>query len=514
MSKAELASPISETSSKGQKSRILILCFDGTANQFDGENTNVVKFYSMLKKDIEDEQLCYYQTGVGTYENPGIMSPISLWVAKVLDEAIAWYLDAHVMGGYNFLMANYRVGDKICLFGFSRGAYTARALAGMLTKIGLLPRDNIEQVPFAYKLYTSTDTASVTQAAGFKQCFCRSVEIEFLGVWDTVASTGMIMSKTLPFTQSNSSIRTFRHALALDEHRAKFVPTFYHWPAPSSSANKKNPERAGSAVGSASTSAAKVESVGPLADEEQGETHLLDTKAKETKRRWSLFRKKGGPRGRKSSVAVLADDSEEGKPETDVKEVWFAGCHTDIGGGSVANDVASSLANVPLRWMMREVIASQCGIQFDPAAMARLNVHMDFPSPSSEPIDLPTLTLNGGAGSNGLFNANDVSSPTSDGGAGANIPSQDSLDCMQPTHDQLVADPAWWALEIIPLPFNWQDKNCVWRKKWEFHMGRGRYVQQGTPLMFHESVQLRMANTALKYTPRAKFTTGAQVYVS
>ncbi len=57
------------------------------------------------------------------------------------------YLDAHVMGGYNFLMANYRVGDKICLFGFSRGAYTARALAGMLTKIGLLPRDNIEQVP-------------------------------------------------------------------------------------------------------------------------------------------------------------------------------------------------------------------------------------------------------------------------------------------------------------------------------------------------------------------------------
>ncbi len=149
--------------------------------------------------------------------------------------------------------------------------------------------------------------------------------------------------------------------------------------------------------------------------------------------------------------------------------------------------------------------------------MARLNVHMDFPSPSSEPIDLPTLTLNGGAGSNGLLNANDVSSPTSDGGAGANIPSQDSTDCMQPTHDQLVADPAWWALEIIPLPFNWQDKNCVMAQEVgvrtyyyylshlkklticvvRFHMGRGRYVQQGTPLMFHESVQLRMANTAL-----------------
>lgn len=54
------------------------------------QNSNVVKFYSMLKKDIEDEQLCYYQTGIGTYENPGIMSPLALWVAKVMDEAIAW----------------------------------------------------------------------------------------------------------------------------------------------------------------------------------------------------------------------------------------------------------------------------------------------------------------------------------------------------------------------------------------------------------------------------------------
>lgn len=62
------------------------------------QNTNVVKFYSMLKKDIEDEQLCYYQTGVGTYENPGIMSPISLWVAKVLDEAIAWCVAISYVG--------------------------------------------------------------------------------------------------------------------------------------------------------------------------------------------------------------------------------------------------------------------------------------------------------------------------------------------------------------------------------------------------------------------------------
>lgn len=87
------------------------------------------------------------------------------------------------MGGYRFLMQNYRAGDKITLFGFSRGAYTARALAGMLTKVGLLPRDNFENIPFAYKMFANTSKGNELEAAGFKQTFCRSVEIEFIGVW-------------------------------------------------------------------------------------------------------------------------------------------------------------------------------------------------------------------------------------------------------------------------------------------------------------------------------------------
>ena len=154
----------------------------------------------MLKKDCEDEQLCYYQTGIGTYEPPGIWAGLTMWIAKLADEAVAWYatslysaftvdsvgcryLDAHVMGGYAFLMDNYRCGDKISIFGFSRGAYTARALAGMLTKVGLLPKYNVEQVPFAWKFYQSTDKASMIEAEGFKKTFSRSVEIDFLGVW-------------------------------------------------------------------------------------------------------------------------------------------------------------------------------------------------------------------------------------------------------------------------------------------------------------------------------------------
>lgn len=57
------------------------------------------------------------------------------WGAKVLDEGFAWYLDAHVIDGYKFIMNNWKTSDRICLFGFSRGAYTARALAGFIHKV-------------------------------------------------------------------------------------------------------------------------------------------------------------------------------------------------------------------------------------------------------------------------------------------------------------------------------------------------------------------------------------------
>ncbi len=74
-------------------------------------------------------------------------------------------------------------GDKICIFGFSRGAFTARSLAGMVHKVGLLPADNHQQVPFAYKMYTRTDNVGWEQSKAFKKAFSVDVEIEFVGVW-------------------------------------------------------------------------------------------------------------------------------------------------------------------------------------------------------------------------------------------------------------------------------------------------------------------------------------------
>ena len=135
-----------------------------------------------------------------------------------------------------------RAGDNICLFGFSRGAITARALAGMVHKVGLLPRCNIEQLPFAYDMYVRDDKNGRRLSAEFKETFSTDIKIKFVGVWyvvqllidsyfispprDTVSSVGLI-EKTLPFADKNTTISYFRHALSLDERRVKFRPFFY-----------------------------------------------------------------------------------------------------------------------------------------------------------------------------------------------------------------------------------------------------------------------------------------------
>lgn len=115
--------------------RTLIVCLDGTGDQFDHDNSNVVNFVRCLKKD-DPKQVTYYQAGIGTYNGQqGLKGGIS----SSLDMAVGSGLGIHVKDAYRFLMQNYCEGDKICLLGFSRGAYTVRCLAGMLHKVGLLP---------------------------------------------------------------------------------------------------------------------------------------------------------------------------------------------------------------------------------------------------------------------------------------------------------------------------------------------------------------------------------------
>ncbi|CAE6502263.1 unnamed protein product, partial [Rhizoctonia solani] len=137
--------------------RNLVLCFDGTGDQYDQDNSNIVRFVQLLKKDDKTKQMVYYQTGIGTGVGPSPKGRIATKISQTLDTMIASGLGDHVRGGYEFLMQNYSDGDRISLFGFSRGAYTARALAGMLHKVGLLPAYNNEQVPFAYEMFKRDD---------------------------------------------------------------------------------------------------------------------------------------------------------------------------------------------------------------------------------------------------------------------------------------------------------------------------------------------------------------------
>ena len=106
--------------------RTLIICLDGTGDKFDSDNSNVVNFVACLKKD-SPKQVSYYQSGIGTYDGSGLKGGFG----ASMDMAVGSGLGIHIKDAYRFLMQNYREGDRICLFGFSRGAYTVRCLAGI-----------------------------------------------------------------------------------------------------------------------------------------------------------------------------------------------------------------------------------------------------------------------------------------------------------------------------------------------------------------------------------------------
>jgi len=200
--------------------RNIVLCFDGTNNKYAATNTNVVKLYAMLDRSGIG-QLAYYQPGIGTIPPPGMWGKAKRWLITKLDLAIAWLLPNHVMDGYRFLMRYYKPGDRIFIFGFSRGAYTARALAGMLHKVGLLLQGNEEMIPFAWDMFKNEKNYQIY--TGFKRTFSRKVPIHFLGLWDTVSSVGWAWNpETLPFTANNPDVEFLRHAVALDERRAYF----------------------------------------------------------------------------------------------------------------------------------------------------------------------------------------------------------------------------------------------------------------------------------------------------
>src|SRR5438477_11845333 len=98
----------------------IVVCCDGTANEFANANTNVVKLYSTLVQN-QPNQCTYYHPGIGTMEPPGALTPLRRRFTRVLGMAVGAYLENDIKDAYVFLMQTYEPGDKIFLFGFSRG---------------------------------------------------------------------------------------------------------------------------------------------------------------------------------------------------------------------------------------------------------------------------------------------------------------------------------------------------------------------------------------------------------
>ena len=199
----------------------IVICCDGTGNEFGRNNTNVVLTYVLAEKD--EGQVVYCDPGVGTggweYEADG------RGLRAKSDQATGGGLQRNVEDAYRYLMASYEPGDHVYLFGFSRGAFTVRSLAGMLHRCGLLRADAGNFVEYAGKMYNATGREAV--AREFRAVFGRPCPVRFIGVWDTVASLVLNAGRRFHDAALNPEVSYGYHALAIDEVRRDFPPSLW-----------------------------------------------------------------------------------------------------------------------------------------------------------------------------------------------------------------------------------------------------------------------------------------------
>ena len=253
---------------------------DGTWNSPEkGGATNVLRMTRAVQPEAGGvEQVAFYDWGVGTDR-------------KKLTGGISGVgIDKNIMDCYRFIVHNYDAGDQLFFFGFSRGAYTVRSLAGFIRNCGLLRRPHAHRIGEAFKLYRKRTKASgpnESEAKAFRRRYAVAdiTPIEFVGAWDTVGSLGI----PVPFwgtlndrkflfhdTEPSKIVQHARHAVSIDENREDFKPVL-----------------------------------------------------------WSA------------------------KPSIDLQQVWFAGVHSDVGGGYKNH----GLSDCASHWMVQE--AASFGLQFE-----------------------------------------------------------------------------------------------------------------------------------------------------
>ncbi len=260
----------------------IVICCDGTSNDFGDHNSNVVKLFNVLEKNT-DRQLTYYDPGVGTPSTYDAFNPITRKLEYILGQSFGYGLNQNIMDAYAFLMKTYEEGDQLYFFGFSRGAYTVRALAGLINTCGLLYANSENLIAEAMRIFHDRKQAKIS--TDFKKTFSRECKVHFLGLWDTVSSIGWVYSPmTLQGTSNNESVANVRHAISIDERRAFF--------------------------------------------------------------RQNLW----GTRFEK---------------QQDIRQVWFAGVHSDVGGSYL--EEVSNLSNISLEWMIIEAMGK--GLLFEPGKL-------------------------------------------------------------------------------------------------------------------------------------------------
>ena len=313
--------------------RNIVICCDGTGSQISENISNVLKLYRCLRKTDKTtpRQLVHYDPGIGTLARPDPWRKLWQDFKVELGLLTGYGLDDTVLTAYEFLVNHYQEGDRIFLFGFSRGAYTVRVLAGLIHKVGLIAPEQINLAGYgltAYKQFSQQypDNAVLPPqfvdhsdgepnpvdrydaAAQFARITsARLPTIHFMGVWETVAS--IIVPRRdrlywpsleeLAYTMENPSVKTFRQAISIDERRTSFRVKRWKEPQPFLSNRFIPPDK------------------------------------------------------------VEAQDS---------RQVWFAGVHMDIGGAYP--EAQSALSKYPLLWMIDEACA--CGLTVNPQTVKHL----------------------------------------------------------------------------------------------------------------------------------------------
>lgn len=316
----------------------IVICCDGTGNQVTGDLSNVLKLFRIVRKD--EKQRVFYDPGVGTIGMEEPWERLKTKFKAIWGLATGAGLDDNILDAYRFLAETYEEGDRVFLFGFSRGAYTVRALAAFIHMVGLLRPDQVNIADYALTVYKKAgwrseeaydaakrrggdrpapvaagggkggergpppDTSSGFEAAWEfgKVAGTRHVPIHFIGVWDTVSSVivpgetlfSLPRLRTLPYTRVNPSVRAIRHAIAIDERRRFFRSN--KW--------------------------------------KEGQTFVADPFARPPV-----------------------------KEKQDCEQLWFAGVHSDIGGGYP--EAESGLAKLPLIWMIEQASSKEHGLRIN-----------------------------------------------------------------------------------------------------------------------------------------------------